>query len=311
MAQVPASLEIEVRPPWPYRLPRRSGKDGTLRMRRGVMTRLLPANGRRVIVHVWQRPGGEVCFRACAADGEAPAESLELAIERMRFATGVDDDYTQFFAEFKRDPILGPALVERPWLRPRRRPWPWEALAWAITEQLIEAGRAGEIQRRMVRRWGPAVEPEPGSAWSGPGPLRDVPTAASVADRAPAELASMDLSAARALALLRCAADVAQGRADLSDLEADARLHSIREIGPWTTQCLGFNGRGDDDSLPAGDLAYVKLVGRLAGLGRRAEIPEIEEFFAPYEPYRGLAGIFASIHYHAAVATGPPLRLAA
>ena len=55
---------------------------------------------------------------------------------------------------------------------------------------------------------------------------------------------------------------------------------------------LGLDGRGDHDSLPAGDLAYVKLVGRLAGLGRRAEIPEIEEFFAPYEPYRGLAGYF-------------------
>jgi hypothetical protein len=55
----------------------------------------------------------------------------------------------------------------------------------------------------------------------------------------------------------------------------------------------------------------VKLVGRLAGLGRRAEIPEIDEYFAPYEPYRGLAGYFASVHYHHAVQTGPPLRLAA
>ena len=76
-------------------------------------------------------------------------------------------------------------------------------------------------------------------------------------------------------------------------------------------QCLGLDGRGEPDSLPAGDLAYVKLVGRLAGLGRRATIPEIDEFFEPYAPYRGLAGVFAITHYHLAVATGPPLRLAA
>ena len=35
---------------------------------------------------------------------------------------------------------------------------------------------------------------------------------------------------------------------------------------------------------------YIKLVGQLAGLGRRATVEEVEEFFAPYEPFRGLAG---------------------
>jgi hypothetical protein len=35
---------------------------------------------------------------------------------------------------------------------------------------------------------------------------------------------------------------------------------------------------------------FLKLVGRLAQLGRRATVEEVEEFFAPYAPYRGLAG---------------------
>ena len=46
---------------------------------------------------------------------------------------------------------------------------------------------------------------------------------------------------------------------------------------------LAFQGQGRDDQLPAGDLAYVKLVGRLAGLGRRATEEEVRAFFAPYE----------------------------
>ena len=37
----------------------------------------------------------------------------------------------------------------------------------------------------------------------------------------------------------------------------------------------------------------MKLVGHLARLGRRATVPEVEEFFAPYAPFRGLAGAFA------------------
>jgi 3-methyladenine DNA glycosylase/8-oxoguanine DNA glycosylase len=88
-------------------------------------------------------------------------------------------------------------------------------------------------------------------------------------------------------------------------------LLRVPDIGPWTVQCLGLHGRGDPDSLPAGDLAFLKLVGRLAGLGRRATIPEVEEFYAPYEPFRGLAGHLTRVGLHHAVAQGPPLRLAA
>ena len=70
----------------------------------------------------------------------------------------------------------------------------------------------------------------------------------------------------------------------------DARFARISEIGPWTLQCLGLFGRGDPDFLPAGDLAYVKLIGVVAGMGRRATVEEVEEFYARYEPYRALAG---------------------
>ncbi len=54
------------------------------------------------------------------------------------------------------------------------------------------------------------------------------------------------------------------------------------------------------DSLPAGDLGYIKLVGRLAGLGRRATVPEVEEFYAPYEPFRGLVGALTLAGLHRA-----------
>ncbi len=212
---------------------------------------------------------------APGAGRPADRGQLEIAIERMRFALGVDDDLSDFYRRFRRDPLLGPLLRRRPHLRPRRRPWPWEALAWAVTNQLIEAARAARIQRRIVRRWGPRLG-------EGPTALRDVPCAAVIAGRAPAELESTDLAARRAIALREVARDVAGGRCDPSDPRSDDRLMARRNIGPWTVQCLGLHGRGDPDALPAGDLAYLKLVGRLAGLGgRRATIPEVEEFYAP------------------------------
>jgi 3-methyladenine DNA glycosylase/8-oxoguanine DNA glycosylase len=306
-------VEVEVRPPWPYRLPRRNGADGVTRRRGGVISRLLHVAGRAIVVHAWQPAVDAVRFRAapvCDGEGAATREQLEVAVERMRFAVSVDENLDDFYDAFRGDPLVGPAIRQRPWHRPRRRPWPWEALAWAITEQLIEASRAGQIQRRIVARWGP--KQEPCAAWEGPGPLRGVPDARSIADCAPAELAAMDLSPARSLALIKCAREVAAGRADLDSADSDPRLRRISEIGPWTLQCLGFGGRGEPDSLPAGDLAYVKLVGHLARLGRRATVEEVEEFFAPYEPFRGLAGSFALGYWAKQMGAGPPaLRPAA
>ncbi|TMK68929.1 MAG: hypothetical protein E6G48_09655 [Actinobacteria bacterium] len=179
------------------------------------------------------------------------------------------------------------------------------ACSGSITKQLIESSRAAEIQRRLVFRWGTRCE--------GPDSLtlRDVPSAGLLARRAPAELAAVDLAPARALALIRAAREVAAGRVNPGDPAGDRRLLAIREIGPWTVQCLGLYGRGEPDALPAGDLGFIKLVGGLGGLGRRATVDEVEEFFAPYAPYRGLAGSFVLAAYHKAIATGAPLRLAA
>ncbi|HYP47002.1 MAG TPA: hypothetical protein VEQ61_00040, partial [Thermoleophilaceae bacterium] len=212
------------------------------------------------------------------------AAALE-AIERMRFALGVDHDLRPFQRRFWRDPLIGAALRRRPWLRPRRRPEPFEALAWAICEQLIHSGDAAAIERRIVRRWGPL---------SACGTLRDAPSAATIAGRAPAELEACGLAAKRALALVKAAREVAAGRVDLSAHEPCwERLRTISNIGSWTLEMLAFTGQGRDDQLPAGDVAYLKLVGRLAGLGRRATEDEVREFFAPYEEYRGLAGMYA------------------
>jgi 3-methyladenine DNA glycosylase/8-oxoguanine DNA glycosylase len=310
-----APLEAEVRPAWPYRLRSRLGGDGCARRRGAVITRLLTTPGGRVVVHAWQPESERVVLRAGPADPDRPADrgSLELAIERMRFALGVDEDLTDFARAFRGDPLIGEAIHHRPWLRPRRRPLPWEALAWAVTEQLIEVSRAVEIQKRVVWRWGGKLMPrrEGACAWLGPGPLRDVPGPDVIAAVAPAELAAFDLAPSRAIALIKCAREVASGRIDPAKPEGDRRLARISGIGPWTLQVLGFHGRGEPDTLPAGDLAYVKLVGMLAGLGRRATVEEVEEYFAPYAPFRGLAGTFALARWHGAVGQGPPLRLAA
>jgi 3-methyladenine DNA glycosylase/8-oxoguanine DNA glycosylase len=297
----------------------RGSSDRTLRVRGGVATRLLHVGGCPVLVRAWQPARDRVRFRAEALDpgcvsrppiemppcpGPAGREQLEVAIERMRCALWVDVDLADFYRRFRRDRLVGPLIRRRPDFRPTGRPWPWEALAAAVVGQLIEARRAALIERRIAGRWGTRLG-------EGREALRDVPGPAAIAGRAPAELEQMELVGKRAVALRRLAHEVAAGRCPIEGPEGDRRLLSMPQIGPWTVQCLGLFGRNEVDSLPAGDLGYIKLVGRLVGGGRRATIPEVEEFYAPYEPYRGLVGALTLAGLHRLVAQGPPMRLAA
>ncbi len=229
------------------------------------------------------QPAPDRVLFAARADSEPAAHE---GIRRMRFATGVDDDLRPFYDLFRDDPLIGRAVRAHPKLRVRRRPVAWEALSAAIHEQLIEFGDAVEMQRRLIAAHGtlcPATR------------LRDAPTPAAVAALAPAQLMRFGLAPRRAIALRRAAIEVSTGRADLERAPAEAaarRLLRLPDIGPWTIEQLALHGQGRFDVIAAGDLGYIKMVGRLlTGLPKaRAEIPEVREFFAPYGAWKGLAG---------------------
>jgi 3-methyladenine DNA glycosylase/8-oxoguanine DNA glycosylase len=131
--------------------------------------------------------------------------------------------------------------------------------------------------------------------------LATVPSPEAIAGAAPAELEACGLGARRSIAMVKVAKEVASGRVNPEDPAGDRRLLAIPEIGPWTIACLALRGRGDADALLAGDLSQVKLVGYLEGLGRLAEVEEVESFYEPYAPWRGLAGEYMAMTYAGAL----------
>jgi 3-methyladenine DNA glycosylase/8-oxoguanine DNA glycosylase len=251
-----------------------------------VLHRLLHADHEPVLVRVTQTAPDQVLFGAQAASRDA----AEWGVERMRAALGVDLDLRPFYERFRFDPLIGAAVRSDPGLRPPGKPAPFEALAWAICEQLIEFERAAAIERRLVRVLGRGCEFSE---------LRDTPSASRLAAQAPARLASFGLSESRSIALIRAAREVAAGRVKLLGPDPEPgwrRLRRIPGIGSWTVQMLGLTGQGRLDQLPAGDVDFLKLVGRLRSAGNpraRATEAEVVEFFEPYSPWGGLAGLHA------------------
>jgi DNA-3-methyladenine glycosylase II len=271
-------LREEVRPAWPFVLGGAS-MDGLQRRRGAALQRLLRIGGAPVLVAMVQPGPDRVLFAARAATEPA----ARAGIARLRFATGVDDDLRPFWDRFHGDPVIGRGVRTHRALRVRRQPDPWETLLSAITEQLIELERAMQIQRRLIAALGYRC-PATG--------MRDAPTPAVIAVQAPARLVSFDLAPKRALAMRRCAEAVAAGRLDLREHDL-RRLRSMREIGPWTCEMVALHGQGRYDVVPAGDLGFLKIVGRLVtGNPRaRADEAEVRGFFARYGEWKGLAGV--------------------
>jgi 3-methyladenine DNA glycosylase/8-oxoguanine DNA glycosylase len=304
-ASTPVEVRVEVEPLWPFRLPRAYGMDGITRRRGPRVERLLHVEGEPAIVRFAQPAAGRVVF-AGIAERRAVAEE---AVARMRFALGVDDDLRPFYDRYRDDPLIGRSVRSQPWLRVTRRPEPFEALAWAICEQLIDYPRAAAIQRQIVFRLGRRAVTPDGLV------LYEPPEAAVLAGVAPARLQAMDLSAGRALALVRAAREVAAGRADLRAVDHERvwrRLRKIPNIGSWTVEVLALLGQGRYDQVPAGDLGLRKLVGRLRTGDPRARVAEdeVRAVFAPYDGWAGLAAAHALAAHGPVIGSPPALRRA-
>jgi 3-methyladenine DNA glycosylase/8-oxoguanine DNA glycosylase len=198
--------------------------------------------------------------------------SCERAVADARFVLALDDDTGEFHRLYARDPLIGPTVRRLRGMRTRRKSTVTHAVIRGISGQLIQASRALEIERSIIRAC-----------------CADPPTRESLARLAPARLAACGLATGRASTLTRLARSL-----DIEGLrtkrEAPARLLRERGVGPWTVGTVALQGLGRYDVGLVDDLALVKL---LASLRRRWPEPgETVELLAPYGEWQGLASVF-------------------
>ena len=268
-------VDVTVRPPWPSEPPRSSGPGGLVRIDGGVARRALRIGDELALVEAAWRDD-DVRLRAQAETEDA----AHAALGRMRFVLALDDDLEPFHRAHRNDPLLGRMLKARPKLRPLRKPEPFEALAWAIIEQLIDTQRAGDIAWTLTRRHGTRHAEGPWSA-----PLPD-----ALANAARLEAAGLAPTQSRTLS--RVARAVAAGQIDPED-DDQRKLDAIPGVGEWTLAHLDLFGRGRYDVALGGDVGMRNCYARVAGV-RTGSVKEAE--FAAvldrYKPFQGLAAMY-------------------
>jgi 3-methyladenine DNA glycosylase/8-oxoguanine DNA glycosylase len=221
---------------------------------------LLP-EGRRA--EATQLPGGDVVIRA----------SSEHAVGEARFVLALDDDTTEFHRRFADDPLLGASARRLRGLRPRRRPTVAHAALRAVCGQLVQAGKALELERAVVRAC-----------------AEDPPSREALLRLSPAALTKCGLAASRAAALHRLCRTVDLERLRTEPDTALRRLGRVSGIGPWSVGVIALQGLGRYDAGLVGDLGLVKLQAALEGRWPDAE--ETARLLEPYGEWSGLASVY-------------------
>ena len=267
------SVELAVTPHGPYSLAlsARIAGDATRTFRDGILTQALTIDGRVELAAARQSSSGTVTIRAESAAGA----------ERLRWILTLDDDHSEFLLRVRDDALLSRASRELRGLRPVRVPTVAHALLRAFCGQLIEAMRARQLERTIVRTLCAA----------GPDRLHVSPTTADLGALAPSRLRALGLHARRGAALVSICRSLELER--LHDQPSDvvaARLERERGLGPWSVGVVCLEGLGRYDRGLVGDLGLIKLL--RAQLGRPVEAAETAALLAPYGEWAGLASVY-------------------
>jgi 3-methyladenine DNA glycosylase/8-oxoguanine DNA glycosylase len=268
------SAAVRPRGPFSFRTSTRGGSDATRSVIDGVLVTALASGGAG---RAWQQANGTVQLRA----------SSEAGIDELRFVLALDDDHSEFLRRFARDPLIGEATRRVRGLRPLRTATVAQALLRAVCGQLIQARRAREIERTVIR----AVTPQLTGTR-----LHVPPDCASLGRLAPAELRRLGLGTRRGAALVRLcrSVDLERLRTLPGNSSAD-RLLRERGLGPWSVGVVFLEGLGRYDRGLVADLSLVKLCSALRG--RWVEGWETAELLEPYGEWAGLASIYLLAAY--------------
>jgi 3-methyladenine DNA glycosylase/8-oxoguanine DNA glycosylase len=281
-------VRAELRPSGPYslRLSGRHASDATRVVVDGTYRATARVDGRLERVHAVQRPDGTIVV-AAETDG---------GIEAVRFALGLDDDHSEFLQRFAGDALLGESVRRLRGLRPMRTGSVAQALLRAVAGQLIQASRARQIERAIVRAATPKL-----------GDLHAPPSVGDLGRLSPAQLGRLGLGARRAGALVRLCRALDLERLKTHSTQAVvARLTRERGLGPWSVGVVCVEGLGRYEYGLYRDLGIAKLASAL--WGRWVEPEESDELLAPYGEWSGLASVYLLAGYARGLV---PLPLAA
>ncbi len=230
--------------------------------------------------------------------GEPGSESeLESVKRYIRDWFDLDRDLGPWQKLTDGDPVLR-VLAERLYgLRIIGIPDLFEALCWAIVGQQVNLAFAYKLKARLTEAYGEST------LWEGR-TYRRFPEPAALAGVDVAELQALQLTRAKAAAVLETAALMRRGELSrdkllaLGDFDAAEReLVRIRGIGPWTAHYVRMRCLRDPRAFPIGDAGLQNAVRKLLGMDRKPTPSELQQLFANWAGWEAYATFYLWNNY--------------
>ncbi len=224
------------------------------------------------------------------SDRKAVNDREQLAIEACSKLLGTEIDLATFYDTADDSPELAPLVDRLRGMKPPRYLSLFEALANAITCQLITLNVGLRILDRFATRYG---LPLAGSAEN------EVPSHAfpRVQDIELVEVdtlrnAGYSRQKARALTEIAVLADNpmlnAASYADMADDSAIDRLRTLHGVGRWTAEYALLRGLGRLNVFPGDDVGVRRHLERWLDLPDRLDHAGVRRTLAPWAPFGGL-----------------------
>ncbi|WP_052487866.1 DNA-3-methyladenine glycosylase family protein [Gordoniibacillus kamchatkensis] len=151
---------------------------------------------------------------------------------------------------------------------------------------------AYKLKARLTEAYGESV------LWEGR-TYRRFPEPAALAGADAAELQSLQLTRAKAAAVLETAALMSRGELSragllaLGDFDAAEReLVRVRGIGPWTAHYVRMRCLRDPRAFPIGDVGLQNAVREQLGMDRKPTAQELQELFANWAGWEAYATFY-------------------
>jgi AraC family transcriptional regulator of adaptative response / DNA-3-methyladenine glycosylase II len=186
------------------------------------------------------------------------AEVSWQILTQLRALFDLDASPASVDAQLGDDPLLGPSVRRHPGLRVPGAWTTFELAVRAVLGQQVSVTGASTLAGRLTAKFGKPV--------SSPFPHlnRLTPSAKDLAAASPADIATIGLPRARALALHELAAAAERGELSFGPAatveDAVTALRQVRGIGEWTAQYVAMRALRFPDAFPAADLGVRKAL---------------------------------------------------
>lgn len=253
--------------------------DCMLRVSSDGVTKALLLNGAVLLVDI-KASAEELLISVLEGELQTEEEeSLKAYVENW-FDTRLD--LSPFYTLLEQDPRLSFMADAYHGLRLVGIPDMFEAICWAITGQQINLTFAYKLKRRLVERYGQAIEFE-GNVY------HLFPDARVLAAADGAELQTMQFSKSKALYLILIAQAFAskslskEGLLQMPDLSSRQKaLTAIKGVGVWTANYTLMKCLKERSCIPFGDAGLLNALVNHGIIADKKQDQEILNFFSAY-----------------------------